>query len=540
MNPYAPLAHEHAPASTYVVRFPLYCLWCLWGFLRCWLDTRHWHWLLQGLPALAIAALLGIVLLNSGQPASQETITSYLDRARQAVKEEEFDQADFYFRKLAAVAPGNRDVIYEHALLDAERENYEQAALKMESLLQEGSSTKDTRVHLWLAERILDGTLSVENSARVATDHLQKVLDSGDKNLNLNAHRAYVQLYLQQSDIPKAIEHLEPVATALPEAQLLLAALYRLTKDERRMQMMAQRAEAYFANQVDVNKSDKLEDWHKLAESYVLLEDFDQADKVLDRAHERFSQDSTRRMRAEVLVMWSDHVAQTDPTDVSRRMKLLDQAFQLAPDNSKVLQRLQDLAIAEGPAAEEAHRQLQQALAEGIAPGVIHFLFGTSAAMKGDDEAAIRHLNQSIQNNPRTAVTLNNLAFVMARAADPDLKKALDLANQAVRYAPLVASFRETRGQILIRLQRYSEGISDLEFALPQITNVDSRLKIHESLEEAYRELGDQSLGDIHRQKAAELKGSKDVPREPSDTDELQSPVVPETATPANDDTPEP
>ncbi len=505
-NPYTSATGEPLSVSTYVLRFPQYVMWCSWGFLRSWLETRQLSWLWQGLPALLLATLLGLLLLNSGQPASSETISSYLDQAKQATLADDLDRADFYFRKLGTLAPDDENVVYEHAMLDARRAEYVQAALKLQRLLDDETPAKNTRVHLWLAEQILEGKLQVEDPDAAIRHHLNEVLAHDSDNLY--AHHAYAQLCLSRNDVPNAIKHLEPVAPASPRIQLLLAALYRTTEDDTRMRLLARRALEYYATQVNL-QSKELEDWHKLAEAHVLLEDYAAAVGVLKEAHPRFEEASTRRMLAEVYLMWSDHTAKVSPENLAERMRLLDEAFKLAPDAPKVLQRLQDIAMAEGPAAEEANRQLQQALAEGVAPGVIHFLFGTSAAMKGDDEAAIRHFNQSIQKNPRTAVALNNLAFVMARAQDPDLPRALELADQAVRYAPLVASFRDTRGQILVRMQRYTQGISDLEFALPQIKDPASRRKIHLALEEAYRQLGDATMAQIHQRKASELDGPK-------------------------------
>ena len=55
--------------------------WSLASFVRCWLRTRHLGLLLQGLPAIALAVLLGGLMVSSERPPSSDTVDTYLARA---------------------------------------------------------------------------------------------------------------------------------------------------------------------------------------------------------------------------------------------------------------------------------------------------------------------------------------------------------------------------------------------------------------------------------------------------------------------------
>ena len=59
--------------------------------------------------------------------------------------------------------------------------------------------------------------------------------------------------------------------------------------------------------------------------------------------------------------------------------------------------------------------------------------------------------------------------------------------------------FRQTRGQILLRLERYQEAVNDLEYALNGMPDVPT---IHQSLSKAYDALGNRQLAAFHQRNA--------------------------------------
>ncbi len=139
---------------------------------------------------------------------------------------------------------------------------------------------------------------------------------------------------------------------------------------------------------------------------------------------------------------------------------------------------------------------LRKALVEGVGADTAHFIQGTVALLENDIEQAEVHLKQAAKANPNLPGILNNLAVAMAAKEGADLAKALKLAEAAVERLPNHPYIRETRGQILCKMKKYGDAISDLEFAL-QATEL--AVPIHRSLAEAYDALGQTELAEEHR-----------------------------------------
>jgi uncharacterized protein HemY len=124
---------------------------------------------------------------------------------------------------------------------------------------------------------------------------------------------------------------------------------------------------------------------------------------------------------------------------------------------------------------------------------------GTVAAFLGEPKRAKVYLQQALKKDPRNAVALNNYAWLIIQEPDGNLNTALAAVNQAIQQAPEDSRYRETRGQIFVRLERWKEAVDDLEYAA---NAMPSSKEIHLSLAKAYDALGDRQLAQVHRQHA--------------------------------------
>jgi predicted Zn-dependent protease len=122
---------------------------------------------------------------------------------------------------------------------------------------------------------------------------------------------------------------------------------------------------------------------------------------------------------------------------------------------------------------------------------------GAAAAVENDVPRARLLLRRVVDEDPKHAVAWNNYAWALSREPETDLPKALEAANQALELVPDEFRFRETRGQILLALERWQEAVDDLEFAL---NGMPDMVAIHASLATAYEHLGQTELAAIHRQ----------------------------------------
>jgi tetratricopeptide (TPR) repeat protein len=132
-------------------------------------------------------------------------------------------------------------------------------------------------------------------------------------------------------------------------------------------------------------------------------------------------------------------------------------------------------------------------------PAAILEAVGTVAAAVGEFDKAKIYLRQAAEKDPRHAVAWNNYAWVVLQEPHGDMEDALAAVTKALAIQPDEFRFRETRGQVLIRLGRWPEAIADLEYAA---NGMPESRDIHLSLAKAYDALGDKEMARVHREQA--------------------------------------
>ena len=174
---------------------------------------------------------------------------------------------------------------------------------------------------------------------------------------------------------------------------------------------------------------------------------------------------------------------------------------------------LDKLAMGTDESAVGAAELLKKILAPGAAPAVIHLVLGTRALRQGDLETAVMHLEQAQQRNARIPEVMNNLAWGLSQKAEPDLERALQLANAAQKLStPPHPETYDTVGTILAKLGRPREAVTQLETALRVLP---PRADIHRKLGDLYEQLGDAGLASEHRRLAEQIQSppAQDKPK---------------------------
>jgi tetratricopeptide (TPR) repeat protein len=161
-----------------------------------------------------------------------------------------------------------------------------------------------------------------------------------------------------------------------------------------------------------------------------------------------------------------------------------------------------NLQKAPPPLGQYAAGAVQRVMAMEDPPTIVWSIVGTVAAEMGDFEQAATYFSRAVELNPDDGLTLNNAAWLKSRVSD-DLEQALRLSDRALSMEPDNVIFRETRGQILLKLGRWREAISELEFAVNgfQSPNADT----HSALAIAYDRCQNPELAERHRAIAERL-----------------------------------
>ncbi|MBI2477660.1 MAG: hypothetical protein HYV60_03135 [Planctomycetia bacterium] len=238
------------------------------------------------------------------------------------------------------------------------------------------------------------------------------------------------------------------------------------------------------------------------AEAIAKTNDLEGAEAVLMEGLKSGKSEQLHDALARLYITEHDQLNRAKATGdtLPRRMELLRKALAYSPKNIDALSRLAMFAYQPGDEANTSRAILKQALARGEVPAAVHLALGTAAAAAKDWPAAKLHLEQANRLNQNAPVILNNLAWVLASQAPPESLRALDLVNTALQIAPGHPEILATRGQILMRLERWPDSLTDLEAALQKFQD---RANLHESLAVVYTKLGDSELAEVHRELAA-------------------------------------
>ncbi len=182
---------------------------------------------------------------------------------------------------------------------------------------------------------------------------------------------------------------------------------------------------------------------------------------------------------------------------LTSQLELLQQALAAVPAHEGALLRLTYLTSRDPDHSTRTHDLLQEVLASGRAPALVHTILGGQALSRNDPETARLHFEAAHQLEPQSPACLNNLAWALAQRSSHDLPRALQLAETAVRLSPDHSEIRQTKGQILLMMGLHREALPEFERGLHGAVD---RADIHRSLAEIYDQLGQPALADRHRQ----------------------------------------
>ena len=206
----------------------------------------------------------------------------------------------------------------------------------------------------------------------------------------------------------------------------------------------------------------------------------------------------------------SEHDAVPAGDDQPRqRLALLQECLKIWPESPYGLVRLAELALRSDEVGATALAELGKLQSSGSRSQVLQLL-GVAAVKLDKYDKAFQYYVHVLSLEAKDPLIQNNLAVILRpRAAGPAV--GLELADLALKKAPNEGEFHETRGSILLKLQRWSDAAQELNAALEM--GVD-RPETHESLAVAYDQLKQPELADQHRQKS----GSSEEPNKPGTT----------------------
>ncbi len=466
--------------------------------IRRWLGSRRLELLWSTIPVLlAIAAwLVFSVGLWNWKP--QEIQARYGILAEQALARKDFETARIASQRLLSLGAEPRAKWLFNLALAKAGLGRDKEASSIFGLVAPLDNPGYLPAHVFIAQALLMKTNLTQQDIKTAEVHLTHAISLDPKFLGANELLA--QVYIRAGQWELASERLMEVVSARPETALLLAGVLKARGDLTGARSWAQRAARFHREKIEASKLDLPRNRLAWAEALVMLEDFPAAFSVLEQGWKQSASSDYPVSMGEIAAAWVQAAFKKNPADLEYRITIIQQGLQYAPQNQALLKQLVEVSRLEGPGAEAARNSLARLLAEGKSSAVIHFALGLDSWQQGQSELARKHFALSFEAAPHMPDVANNMAMILAVGDKPELPRALAIIQSVLDKFAANPNFRETRGQILVRLGRWQEAIADLEYALPL---VPSTRRTHAALAEAYRGLGSSMLAAQH-QKLAE------------------------------------
>src|SRR5262249_20760513 len=146
----------------------------LFFFVWAWARARRWSYLVQGLPALAAAAGVVVLVLLRFSLSAQELEARYLERAQGAFKAKEYAAAMVCYERLAALGQNRPENLYEMAFALGTQGETERA-FKIMNQLAPVDQTGYGQAHHWQGLYHLH-SFGSSQQRKLAENHLKRAL----------------------------------------------------------------------------------------------------------------------------------------------------------------------------------------------------------------------------------------------------------------------------------------------------------------------------------------------------------------------------
>ncbi len=476
--------------------------WFSWvgEFFRVWFLNIPWRDAPKAIPAI----ILSIALFTTGFIAFSEGAgwrNRLMERQLQlALDHEDYPTAEIVLLRQLKSDPGNADLLYRYALIRDEQSFPDQARVLMRRLLGQ----KNIHAAKWMLsqEYLANADRKLDEEKLAEYEFILDVIHKREPK-NVIVENLYANLLIQTQKYVKALPLLESLSKLDPRKGLLAAAISRRLGDELAAEQYAEKALEAVTSMAKDDPAD-VGLAMAVARNQAFLNRFPEAYRTLDRSAQSAKTPEERNVLVQslgdLIVEWVNDIEESPHETLKDRvrvLRMLQAALRFAPNNPRVVSMTADHVLATLGEDSKELETVREALVNGSAPGIAHFIRGTSALMKKDLKKAEFELSLAAEMMPRSGAILNNLAVTMAMQEEPDYEKALEVANGAIeQVANPTPHFFETRGQILFQMGRFKSAIPDLERAVADPSLAD---KAHEMLANCYDELGDKDLADGHR-----------------------------------------
>jgi tetratricopeptide (TPR) repeat protein len=466
--------------------------------------------IIANLPLLVLV-VFGAVLFRA-MVIQQKIDLIYRTMARQAVTEGDFDKARFLQTRLvstrrkvdpkdkydwAVIIARGGDLMTANALIDElapdDVTGYHEAHRAKAIRLAQSVTARE--------HRAVDGE-SLEKNLKLLRHHLSRS-GSEDPLLLCDLWAGYYFAIGQDS---QALKKVVESASHDPQRWLMAAITSERYGDLNQRDLCYQKAEDYFASKVDADPID-YQSRLGLTKVFVDTDRIDAASDLLAEGLILTARAELRRAASDLRLFEMTTIESPLEEGHADSNRLLAEALELDPLNPRVYARFLKVYQEEksGRHRTQLRESLQRQVAKGEAIAFSHFSLGAVYWLDGDWVNSIWHAEKAMEIAPELLHVANNVAWLESQRDGGDLARALNLINTIVEKEPKMLEYRDTKGMILMKLDRWEEALVELETVLPKSVG-QTRKSLHERLALVYAALGQDSLAKMHEQEAAALE----------------------------------
>ena len=484
-----------------ILVYPFDLLLAAWRLGRC----RN---LFFGLPAAIVLVLLG--WLDHWEWQSNLTLTDrYLKRAESSFVKGDFVQAEMLLNRiLQETRDENTDAI-EICLAEIYEKTgqTERAEFLYMTLAPDdhyGNPMAHRRLATVLCEKLTPA--SPRQDLNRALHHLQA--SRAENDISPEMLLAWARYSIIVGDLERARDCLERVVNVFPEVSRKLGTIYLQLGLQARALSSFLKAKTYLGEQLSRNPKSR-----STREDYVSvliqIGEMEEARNVLETGIEMDLEGNWRVILSELYVIIHDVMVREGRHSVGELFDPLAKSLEQEPNSPLALNRLMAYVTADVKGNVALRTILSRVVAEAKEPALAHLAMGNICCVEHDLDAALFHFERCLAINPKLSLVLNNLAWTLAHNEDhPDLERALAMANAALEENPGYARFLDTRGTILMKMERWKDALADLELA---VIGEPNQAEVHDKLAKIYDRMKLPEIALQHRELALEVRNKLPV-----------------------------
>ncbi len=501
------------------VTFPFQFLLAFAVFMvQSWATSRLLKAFVAGLPAVLVVSAFLAALWTANffkdslsVQASQAYFYNFLQESPDLP-----DNARIFAEKLVGLKPQDPEKRYQLGLAREMCDDIEGALDIMTSLAPEDEDRAGfSNAHVWLAQYYLrTQRLPLEKQERESkmVRHLERAIEGNSENAMAHMSLAnYYETVANEfergspeyvSNLEIAIGHVKEIIGKNEEIVDMnqIRAIRSLVQlqiavDRRGEAASELRSELNRIEPIARNNPDVYEIWHTLVSCAVYLEDYKEANRIIESGYQLAQSPEVRNrfvnLASEVFCEQADKFTDmTNRGQYGRRLALLCKAVELHPRNQGVYTDLVEFVAAKSnPDFNESWLRESIIGDETLRPnpGVIHALLGVLQSSRGNVLEGQQHWRIGQEQLRNADFIVNNLIAVAASNYAEDFPNIQDVVTLAIELFPDQALLYQTRGELFKNQERYEDAIADLEVAAAKLPNL---LSVRQQLIDCYEAIG--------------------------------------------------